>query len=630
MRAARAGAVSVRQPTEPLDPAAAGEHERVLDLARRLQAVVHELARYAREEHSARVRQARTEALQSDEQSRRVDTVAERMAAASMAGWTRSGSASVGAVRVLDPLGDEPGGITLIAAPPREDNGAQAPPEHVSAENQPTVQAGARSSRILLNAGFRAVADVGSKLATAALYVFIGRKLGASQFGVFSFALSFVTIVTALGYFGQDIVLAREVAKDHSRLEKYYSNAMLARVLFSMPPLLVMTLILWGGGMSEHTLLVVLLLGIGFGGDYMVQVPFAVFQAYERAELIALVLIAQRWITTSVAITALYLHVGLIGVTGIYCTGSMFAAALGTAMMYRFIDRPRLHVSLRGAVDVTREAFPIGIAFLAYGILFRVDMTMLAIFKPAREVGQYNAAYKLLETTAFFSWAVNVAVLPSLSRLTPHSTPTVGFVFQRGLKLLIAITLPVTIGAAVLADPIIALVWGKQFHRAGVALALLAPTIVLFAVAAIAAQLYFAQGRRPTVAIVYAVVGVENIVVNLFMIPRYSLLGAAAGTSVSEVLVAAALIALAGELYGRLELRRMLAGPVLASVVSGVLMFLLRHSLVAAVPIGVIAYLAMLFSYERVAFPDDFSVARIAAEQLRARFARTPAAGPAS
>ena len=104
-------------------------------------------------------------------------------------------------------------------------------------------------------------------------------------------------------------------------------------------------------------------------------------------------------------------------------------------MMYRYIDRPRLHIDWRGALDVTREALPIGIALRRADGHVSIDMTMLAIFKPAREVGQYNAAYKLLETTAFFAWAVNVAILPSLARLTPQSTPTVGEVYQRGMKL---------------------------------------------------------------------------------------------------------------------------------------------------------------------------------------------------
>jgi O-antigen/teichoic acid export membrane protein len=251
------------------------------------------------------------------------------------------------------------------------------------------------------------------------------------------------------------------------------------------------------------------------------------------------------------------------------------------------------------------------------------------MFKPAREVGQYGAAYKLLETTAFFSWAVNIAVLPSLARLSPRTSPTVGFVYQRGLKLLMALTLPVAVGAVVLAQPVISLVYGVQFHRAATALALLAATIALFPVASLTSQLFFTQGRRHIVSIVYASVAVENIALNLVLIPKFSLLGAAIGTSISELLVAGALMFFAGEVHDRLQLPRMLAGPVLASAVAGALMFLLRHKLAVAVPVGVVAYFLMLFSFERVAFPDDFSVVRTALGQLRARLARAPAAGQA-
>jgi len=488
-------------------------------------------------------------------------------------------------------------------------------------------QAGARSSRILVNAGFRAVADTGSKLATAALYIFIARKLGTTQFGVYAFALSFVGLVTALGFFGQDIVLTREVSRDRGRLEEYYSNAMVSRAMFSVPPLLVALLVATLAGMSGHTLLVVLLLGIGFTGEYMVQVPFAVFQAYERVSLVAIVLIAQRWITTATAIVALYLGAGLVTVVGIYCAGSLMASALGTWLMYRRIAKPRLRVDFRGALRVTREALPIGIALVALTILFRVDMTMLAIFKPARQVGYYAAAYKLLETTAFFSWAVNVAVLPSLSRLSTKTIPAVGDVYQRGLKLVIALTLPVAVGAVALAGPIISLLYGGQYHRSAVALAVLAPTVVLFAISALTSQLFFAQARRPVVAIVYALVGLENIALNLVLIPRFSLVGAAAGTSISELLVAGSLMVLAGDLHGRLDFRRMLAGPVLASAGAGALMILLHDKALVAAALAIVAYFALLLGYERIAFPDDFSVLHALVTQLRSRIAPPAASG---
>ena len=99
----------------------------------------------------------------------------------------------------------------------------------------------------------------------------------------------------------------------------------------------------------------------------------------------------------------------------------------------------------------------------------------------------------------------------------------VGAVYQRALKLVLAITLPGAEAAAILAGPIIALLYGHQYHAAAGALALLAPTIALAPASALSSQLLYAQGIRRVVTITYAVVFVENVLLNLVLIPRYSL-----------------------------------------------------------------------------------------------------------
>ncbi len=157
--------------------------------------------------------------------------------------------------------------------------------------------------------------------------------------------------------------------------------------------------------------------------------------------------------------------------------------------------------------------------------------------------------------------------------------------------------------------PIIDLLYGAEFHRAAKALLLLAPTIMLFPVSSLSSQLFYSQDIRRVVARTYAAVLAENIIWNLILIPRYSLYGAAAGTAVSELLVASTLLFYSRPLHGRLDAPRVLAGPVGASAVAGVVMALLSWSLALAIPLGVIAYFAALFAIERTAFPEDFAVA---------------------
>ncbi|MGO8905244.1 MAG: flippase [Solirubrobacteraceae bacterium] len=485
-----------------------------------------------------------------------------------------------------------------------------------------------RSSRLLTNASLRAVADLGSKLATALLYILVARKVGASQFGVFVFALSFVGIIVTFGQFGQDIVLVREVARDQRRLDEYYSNAFYSRLLFSLAPLLLALAISALAGMSGQTVLVVALLGLGFIGDALVRVSFGAFQAFERLGFIPVVLITQRWLTTIVAIVVLYLGGGIVAVAAIYCVGALAATAAAAWLLVHRVARPRLRMDLRGVVAITRVGLPIGLASIGLIVLGRIDTVMLAWFKSSEVVGQYGAAYRLLDTTAFVPWAVSAALLPTLSRLSPTSNPPVGTVYARGMKLVLAITMPMAVGAAVLAGPIIALLYGSGYQPAAAALVLLAPSILLYPVSAASAELFYSQGVQRAVAITSAAVLVENVLVNLVLIPHFSLNGAAAGTSISEALLAGSLLVLSRSLHGRIHVQRIVLGPVLASACAAAVMAAFHDYLGVAIALGIAAYLALLLAFERLVFPDDFAVGRSFVRSLANRRATRVSSAP--
>src|SRR5207342_1336890 len=90
-------------------------------------------------------------------------------------------------------------------------------------EQQPApVAGGAGAQRILANAGWRALSDVGSKVVTLLLYAVMARELGEASFGVFVFGLAFVMLVTTFANFRQDGILTREVARDRALIHRYF------------------------------------------------------------------------------------------------------------------------------------------------------------------------------------------------------------------------------------------------------------------------------------------------------------------------------------------------------------------------------------------------------------------------
>lgn len=485
------------------------------------------------------------------------------------------------------------------------------------------MESGASGRRILANAAFRSVAEVGGKLASIALFVVLARKVGDAQFGVYSFGLAFAGLATTLGALGQDSILTREVARDRSRLEDYFGNTLALRLVLTVPVLAIAVGAATALGMGTEARTVALLLGLGLTAELLASVCFAVFQSFERLEYIAVVLLTQRWITAGAGIAALALGAGIVTVAAIYMAGCWLGALLGFVLVRRRIARPRLRIDVSRWPRLMRAALPVGISALSVTVLARIDMAILAIYEPDAVVGRYGAAYRIYESTLFVGWSVTAAFLPVLSRLTPSSEPPLGRMFEQGLKLVLALALPLTAGTVALAEPVIRLLFGPQFTGGAGAARILAPAMTLAAVSYLASHLLIAQDRQGTMAWIYAVIAIENVAANFVLIPLLSLDGAALDTALSEALVVVALLVVGTRLAGPFGWRRVLTGPLTAAAASaGVMLGLQDIPLVAAVA-GGLAYLAVLYAVERVAFPDD-------AARLRALLAFRPRAAPRS
>ena len=458
---------------------------------------------------------------------------------------------------------------------------------------------------ILANTGYRLLADVGSKVASLVFFVVMAREFGDSQFGVFTFALTFVILTTTLANFGQDQILTREVARDRSRFSGYFANTLAVKIVLATTSLAIAIGFAAVAGIDRETLEALLLLGPAVTLELLMATCFASYQAFERLEFIPIALISQRFVTSAVGIVALLQGAGVVAVSAIYLGGSALGFGLALWFLVRKVARPQLELEPRRWLSLMRASFAIGLAGVFAVVLFRIDTAMLAAFEPKDVVGDYGAAYRLLEATLFVAWSVGAAVYPVFSRLTTTSVPPVGLVFERGLKLSVALTLPLAAGALVLAGPLIEVLYGSSYDDAETALRLLAPAIALYPICYVTGYLLVSQDRQRILTWVYGLVALENVLANLVLIPWLSLDGAALGTSISQLLVAVALVAFARRTTGLIRWGRIAGGPVLATLLAAGTMAALRDDLAVAVLAGTAVYLVALVLFERLLFPED-------------------------
>jgi O-antigen/teichoic acid export membrane protein len=477
--------------------------------------------------------------------------------------------------------------------------------------------------RILANTVYRGAADVGSKLISIAFFVVLARQLGESAFGVFVFGLTLAAMLTVLAGFGQDQVLTREVARDRSRLDEYFANTAVLKLALALPVLVAAALVMAAAGVDAETLWVVLLLGIALVAEQLASTCFAVYQAFEQLVYVPVVIITQRLITALAGIAAVLAGASVVAVSVVYLGGAVAAMVLAYVLLVRRVARPGLLVRTGSWRRLLIAAAPVGVASVLSLLMFRVDTAILAFLESDAVVGAYGAAFRLFEATLFLSWAVTTAVFPVLARLSITSRPSVGEVFDGSLKLVVALTLPLGVGMAILSEPIVHLVFGQAFDEAVVPLQLLSPAIVAYSIAFVSGGMLVAQNRQRATAIVYGAMTAFNIAASLILIPARSLDGAALAALFTQIFLASALLAIARATAGSIGWTRIFAGPLAASAALALTTFFLRDSLLAAILVGGLVYLVGLAAFERVAYPED-------ARRIWAflRQSREPAAAP--
>ncbi len=239
-----------------------------------------------------------------------------------------------------------------------------------------------------------------------------------------------------------------------------------------------------------------------------------------------------------------------------------------------------------------------------------MDAVILSVISTATAVGIYGGAYRLLEATFFMTQAVSGAFSARFAYLSPTTEPSVAEVFERSLKLAIALLAPVTVLFGVLPSPLLDLLFGPELVDASQPLRLLAPAVVLMGIVKLGGSVIASQESPRILVWTTASAVVLNVALNLVLIPRYEASGAALAMLVTEALLAGAILVIASRVVGGLDLKRLFAAPALATIAATVVALVLRDEPVLAVAAGLAAYAASFVLVERVVSPGDLAALR--------------------
>jgi polysaccharide transporter, PST family len=211
-------------------------------------------------------------------------------------------------------------------------------------------------------------------------------------------------------------------------------------------------------------------------------------------------------------------------------------AAITAALVlafYRRGDGPPLaqwRPNVRRMRDLLRRSWPLAVAAGLGVTQQRIDQVMLGQMLDSTEVGWYAAAARLSQLWYFVPMALATAVFPATVRARETSRELYYRRMQAFFNLMLWLAIAISLPAALVAEPVIHVLYGDAYARSADVLQIHIWSLVLTSLGIATGNWMIAEGLTGAI-LGFSIVSVSvNILLNLLLIPSYGAVGAAWAT----------------------------------------------------------------------------------------------------
>ncbi len=337
---------------------------------------------------------------------------------------------------------------------------------------------------------------------------------------------------------------------------------------------------------------------------FAVTIPLAAFvrltigsirglkQSLPRVYIEHLTLPTSRFTLIAVAV---WLGLGTTGVAWAYAGAYALAVALSIYYLARYtplLDDTRPEPMYR---DLLVFSAPLMVTATMVVVFANLDTFMLGYFATTGDVGVYNVVYPLARLLQIALVAFNFLLMPIVSEL--HSAGKMGEIRRMYLvvsKWIAFVTLPAFLSFVFFPDLLIRWTFGPEYVAGGLALSVLASGFYINAIAGPGGNVLMALGNSRLIMYVNVLLVAVNAALNVYLIPRYSILGAAVATVVGYACMNGLFILFLHRDIGTHPIRWALVRPVtVAAGIWLVLTWLVRVQLGTSLP----TYLGLLLVF---------------------------------
>ena len=376
--------------------------------------------------------------------------------------------------------------------------------------------------------------------------VWVARYLGPEKFGLFSYALAFVSIFQGIAKLGLDGIMVRDLVQEPEKRDIYLGTSFWLKILGGIITFLIITIILVVQSLltSYLSLLIshlftetnIYILIIAFGIIFQsFEVIDFYYQATVQAKYISLRKMIQLILSSIIKIMLVLIKAELVWfvLVTLFDTVSL---AIFSWWIYKSQGLPNFikYFKWNIAKRLLKDSWPLVFSSIAIAVYMRIDQVMIKNMLGDREVGLYSAAVKLVEVWYFIPMIITQSVFPAIVNAKQVSEELYYKRLQRLYALMVWIGILIALPITFLSNWIIKFLYG-QAYLASAKVLVISIWSGVFVFLGVAFSSYLVSENWNNKSFYRTLLGcILNIVLNYITIPKYGITGAAISTLLSQ------------------------------------------------------------------------------------------------
>ncbi len=366
--------------------------------------------------------------------------------------------------------------------------------------------------------------------------IWVARYLGPEQFGVFSYAIAFASLFSSIAKLGLDGIVVRDLVKEPELRDVYLGTAFWLKLMGALLMLGVVTITMQLTSSDPLTNLYILIIASGAVFQSFEVVDFY-FQSKVLSKFVSICKMTQLLISSLLKLYFIFTGAELIYFVLITLVDQV-TLSLSLYIAYRFQKLGSFyeHFNKEIAKQLLKDSWPLIFTGLVIIIYMRIDQIMIKEMLGEREVGLFSAAVRLSEVWYFIPVIISSSLFPSIVNAKKISEELYLGRLQHLYAVMIWVAIIIALLLTFVSNWVVTLLFGEAYREAGQVLAIHIWAGVFVFIGVASSKWFLSEGLQRYLTINTVAGAILNIVLNLFLIPRYGIYGSAIATVISQAL----------------------------------------------------------------------------------------------